>query len=54
MCFDYTDLNKACPNDSYSLSNIDSLVDAAYSLQFLSSMDAYSGYNQTLMHPCDE
>ena len=27
MCIDFTDLNKACPKDSYPLSSIDQLVD---------------------------
>ena len=54
MCVDYTDLNKAYPKDPYPLPNIDSLVDSASSFQFLSFIDAYSGYNQILMHPIDE
>uniref|UniRef100_A0A151UDK4 Retrovirus-related Pol polyprotein from transposon opus n=1 Tax=Cajanus cajan TaxID=3821 RepID=A0A151UDK4_CAJCA len=29
MCTDFTDLNKACPKDSYPLPNIDCLVDGA-------------------------
>jgi len=29
MCIDYTDLNKACPKDSYPLPNIDRLVGGA-------------------------
>ena len=29
MCVDFTDLNKACPKDSYPLPNIDALVDSA-------------------------
>ncbi len=28
MCVDYTDLNKACPKDSFSLPSIDQLVDS--------------------------
>ncbi|XP_068486929.1 uncharacterized protein [Phaseolus vulgaris] len=28
MCVDFTDLNKACPKDSYPLPNIDALVDS--------------------------
>nr|KYP56988.1 Retrovirus-related Pol polyprotein from transposon 297 family [Cajanus cajan] len=43
MCVDYTNLNKACPKDSYPLPSIDRLVD-----------DAYSGYNQIMMYPPDE
>ncbi|XP_072076564.1 uncharacterized protein [Arachis hypogaea] len=51
---DFTDLNKACPKDSYPLSNIDRLVDDTSGYQLLSFMDAYSGYNQIQMHPDDE
>jgi len=54
MCVDYTDLNKACPKDSYPLSTIDRLVDGAAGDQILNFLDAYSGYNQIQMHPCDK
>ncbi|KAI0510524.1 hypothetical protein KFK09_011128 [Dendrobium nobile] len=54
MCVDYTDLNKACPKDSFSLPRIDQLVDATSGHQMLSFMDAYSGYNQIQMDPADE
>ncbi|XP_072094127.1 uncharacterized protein [Arachis hypogaea] len=54
MCVDYTDLNKACPKDCFSLPNIDALVDAATGYRYLSFMDAYSGYNQIPMHRPDE
>ncbi|RDX70210.1 Retrovirus-related Pol polyprotein from transposon 17.6, partial [Mucuna pruriens] len=54
MCTDYTDLNKACPKDSYPLPGIDRLVDSVAGFSFLSFMDAYSGYNQIRMHPLDE
>nr|KYP70636.1 Transposon Ty3-G Gag-Pol polyprotein [Cajanus cajan] len=54
MCTDFTDLNKACPKDSYPLPNIDYLVDGASGYELLSFMDAYSGYNQIRMHPTDE
>ncbi|XP_025640747.1 uncharacterized protein [Arachis hypogaea] len=54
MCVDFTDLNRACPKDSYPLPNIDKLVDNTSGYQILSFMDAYSGYNQILMHPDDE
>lgn len=43
MCVDYTDLNKACPNDVFPLPNVDTLVDNSF-------VDAYSGYNQIPMH----
>ncbi|BBN69313.1 transposable element gene [Prunus dulcis] len=51
MCQDYTDLNKACPKDSFPLPRIDQLVDATAGHELLSFMDAYSGYNQIFMHP---
>ncbi|RDY04815.1 hypothetical protein CR513_11419, partial [Mucuna pruriens] len=54
MCTDYTDLNKVCPKDPYPLPNIDRLVDNVSGYEFLSFMDAYSGYNQIIMHPGDE
>ncbi|RDY02343.1 hypothetical protein CR513_14206, partial [Mucuna pruriens] len=54
MCTDYTNLNKVCPKDPYPLPNIDRLVDNVCGFEFLSFMDAYSGYNQIKMHPDDE
>ena len=54
MCVDYTDLNKACPKDSYPLPTIDRLVDGAAGHQILNFLDAYSGYNQIQMHPKDK
>ena len=54
ICIDYTDLNKACPKDCFSLPKIDQLVDATTSHQLLSFMDAFSGYNQIRMHHDDE
>ncbi|XP_021827212.1 uncharacterized protein LOC110767855 [Prunus avium] len=54
MCVDFTDLNKACPKDSFPLPRIDQLVDATAGHELLSFMDAYSGYNQIHMHPDDQ
>ncbi|XP_027905968.1 uncharacterized protein LOC114165580 [Vigna unguiculata] len=54
MCVDFTNLNTACPKDSYPLPNIDTLVDRVSGCGLLSFMDAYSGYNQIRMHPEDE
>ena len=45
MCVDFTDLNKACPKDSYPLPRIDQLVNSAAGHRLLSFMDAFSGYN---------
>ena len=46
MCVDFTDLNKACPKDSYPLPHIDLLVDSTAGHWLLSFMDAFSEYNQ--------
>ncbi|KAI5326856.1 hypothetical protein L3X38_035930 [Prunus dulcis] len=54
VCVDYTDLNKACPKNNFPLSRIDQLVDSTSGNQLLSFMDAYSGYNQILMHEDDK
>ena len=34
MCVDFTDLNKACPKDSYPLPSIDALVDSASAVSY--------------------
>lgn len=49
MCQDYTNLNKACPKDSFLLPRIDQLVDATAGPELLSFMDAYSSYNQSIL-----
>ncbi|XP_065623514.1 uncharacterized protein LOC136064949 [Quercus suber] len=54
MCVDFTDLNKACPKDSYLLPLIDALVDSTARHQLLSFMDAFSGYNQIKMKEADQ
>ena len=43
---DFTDLNKACPKDSYLLPQIGILGDSTTRHQLLSFMNAFSGYNQ--------
>ncbi|XP_024010428.1 uncharacterized protein LOC112085447 [Eutrema salsugineum] len=53
ICVDFTDLNTACPKDSFALPHIDCLVEATAGNELLSFMDAFSGYNQILMHPDD-
>ena len=54
MCVDFTDLNKACPKDSYPFRRVDVLVDSTAKHQLLSFMDAFSGYNQIRMHEDDQ
>lgn len=54
MCVDYSNLNRACPKDSFPLPRIDQLVDSTSGFELLSFMDAYAGYNQIQMHAGDE
>ena len=54
MCVDFTDLNKACPKDSYPLPQVDVLVDSMARHQLLSFMDAFSGYNQIKLNEADQ
>ena len=54
MCVDFTDLNKACPKDSYLFPRIDTLVDSTARNQLLSFMDAFSSYNQIKMEKTDQ
>ena len=53
LCIDFTDINKACPKDSFPLPRIDLIVDATTGHELLSFMDAFSGYNQISMDPDD-
>ena len=53
VCVDYTDLNKACPKDSFPLPWIDQIVHAATMHGILSFLDSFSGYHQIPMHPPD-
>ena len=54
MCIDYTDLNKACPNDHFSLPRIDQIVDSTSGCEILSFLDAYSCYYQIVMKESDQ
>ena len=53
VCVDYTDLNDACPKDSFPLPRIDQIMDASVGHGVLSFLDAFSGYHQIPMHPPD-
>ncbi|XP_052171631.1 uncharacterized protein LOC127787608 [Diospyros lotus] len=53
VCIDFTNLNKACPNDSYPVPRIDRLVDDTYGYAVLSFLDALSGYHHINMYPLD-
>ena len=54
MCVDFTDLNKACPKDSFPLPRIDQLVDSTAGHKLLTFIDTFSGYNQINMDEEDQ
>ena len=54
MCVNFTDLNNACPKDSFSLLKIDQLVDSIAGHKLLTFMDTFSGYNQIQMAEEDQ
>ena len=54
MCVDFTDLNQACPKDSFPLPKIDQLVNSTARHKLLTFMDAFSGYNQIQMAEKDQ
>ena len=54
MCVDFTDLSKAYPEDSFPLPRIDQLMDSTAGHKLLTSMDAFSGYNQIKMAEEDQ
>ncbi|KAL6312808.1 hypothetical protein AAG906_022536 [Vitis piasezkii] len=51
---DYTNLNNACPKDSFPLPRIDQIVDSTSGQGMLSFLDAFSGYHQIPMYPGDQ
>jgi hypothetical protein len=54
MFVDFTDLNKACPKDSFPLPRIDQLVDSTAGHKLLTFMDVFSGYYQIMMDEGDQ
>ena len=53
VCVDYTDLNDACPKDSFPLPRIYQIVDGSSGHGMLSFLDAFSGYHQIPMYAPD-
>ena len=49
MCVDFTDLNKACPQDPFPLPRINQIVDSITGCDLLCFLDAFSGYHQIKM-----
>ena len=54
LCIDFTNVNRACPKDSFPLPRINLIVDNTAGHELLSFMDAFSGYNQVRMDPNDQ
>ncbi|XXG88271.1 hypothetical protein AAC387_Pa12g0504 [Persea americana] len=54
VCVDFTDLNKACPKDSFLLPKIDQLIDATAGHDSMSFLDAYRGYHQIPLFESDQ
>ena len=54
MCVNFTDLNQACPKDSFPLPRINKLVDSTAMHKLLMFMDAFSEYNQIKMAEEDQ
>ena len=54
LCIDFTDINRACPKDSFPLPQIDLVVYTTAGHELLSFMDTFSGYNQINMDPNDQ
>src|SRR3989337_14929 len=49
MCVDFTNLNKAYPQDPFPLPRIDQIVDSTAECDLLCFLDAFSGYHQIKM-----
>ena len=54
MCVKFTDLNNACPKDSFPFPRIDQLVDSTTGHELLTFMDAFLGYKQICMNKEDQ
>nr|GEV29447.1 reverse transcriptase domain-containing protein [Tanacetum cinerariifolium] len=54
MCVDFTDPNKACPQDCYPLPKIDWKVESLCGYPFKCFLDAYKGYHQIQLAEADE
>ncbi|GJX53128.1 reverse transcriptase domain-containing protein [Tanacetum coccineum] len=54
MCVDFTDLNKACPQDCYPLPEIDWKIESLCGYPYKCFLDTYKGYHQIQMAEPDE
>ncbi|GJU05237.1 reverse transcriptase domain-containing protein [Tanacetum coccineum] len=49
MCIDFTSLNKACPNDSYPLPDMDQKIESLEGFKLKCFLDVYKGNHQIRM-----
>ena len=54
MCVDYMNLNDTCLNDSFSLPQIDQIVDSTSGNRMFSFLDTFYGYHQIPMFHLDQ
>lgn len=54
ICVDYTNLNDACPKDSFLLPQINQIVDSTARHMTFSFIDVFSNYHQILMFQLNE
>ena len=54
LCIEFTDVNRACPKNSFPLPRIDLIVDATAGHELLNFMDTFLGYIQIRMDPNDQ
>jgi hypothetical protein len=43
MCIDFTNLNKCCPKDDFSLSRIDQIIDFTAGCDIMALLDYFQG-----------
>ena len=54
VCVDFTDLNRACPQDPFPMPKIDQLINVTYGHPRMSFLDAFQGYHQITLAPEDQ
>jgi hypothetical protein len=50
MCIDFTDLNKCCPKDNFTVVRMDQIVDTAAGIETMALLDCFLGYHQIWLH----
>jgi hypothetical protein len=50
----FTDLNKCCPKDDFSLTRMDKIIDSTTGCEMIALLDYFSGYHQIWLYKEDE